>query len=64
MKAKMFSHYFASEGQMEVCSICPIFACFQPSQNDRHTNNLDKEKQTIYLSVISSPTIEEKTDKK
>ena len=64
IKKNMFSHHFASEGQMEVCSICPIFACFHPFQNYTHPNNLDKEKQTIDVSVISSPTIGEKTDKK
>ena len=56
-------HHFASEGQMEVCSICPIFACFQPPQNYRNPNNLDKEKQTIDVSVVSSPTLKKRQTK-
>ena len=37
----MFSLNFASKGQMEVCSIWPIVACFQPPQKYRDKNNLD-----------------------
>ena len=46
-KENVFSHYFASKGQLEVCVNMPYFACFQPPQNVRHQNNLDGEKQAI-----------------
>ena len=37
----VFNH-FAGKGQIEVCSILPIFACFQAPQNNRHQTNLDQ----------------------
>ena len=43
----MFSHNFATKGQMEVCSICPIFDSFQLPQNDGDQNYLKYEKQAI-----------------
>ena len=39
-KEKHVFTLLASQGQIEVCSICPFFACFQPPKNDRHQNNL------------------------
>ena len=55
-----FPHHFASKEQMEVYSIWPIFACFQPPENDRHKHNLIRKSKPYTYWVVYSPTMKKK----